>query len=377
MDRRIRMGADVWWGAALAALVMAGGASAQEIRFEDQAGRLVVMDKPAEHIVAIPIPSPPVAAATLGRVDSIVAMHPRAMNSARIGMIDELFPELLDIPTDIIVGSGFDPNVEEILKYDPDVVFQWASQDLGVLEAAGLTAVALETGSHDRLERLMEIFGIVHGEEKRAADIAQWHRDTIAEIAATAKGIPDDDRPGILYFYRYHLGDGWLTRGGDTTTGYRTWYQDLVGARNVAAGGANEIAFTAEQALAWDPDIILLNAYERADVTGADLTPADVYADPILSQTRAAQAKRVYKMPVGAVWWDSGNQESPLMWKWIAILSHPDVYDYDLREEIRQAFDSMDGYALSEAEIDGILHMDMHEVAANYERFAAGAQASR
>lgn len=354
---------------ALAAV--AAPAAADEIRFTDQAGREVVMPEPAETVVAIPIPSPPVAAATLGRVDSIVAMHPRALNSARIGMIDELFPALLDVPTDIIIGSGFEPNVEEILKYDPDVVFQWASQDLGVLDNAGLTAVALTTGSHDRLERLMEIFGIVHGEKERATAIADWHRDTIAGIAAISADIPAEERPDMLYFYRYHMGGSWLTRGGDIETGYRTWYMDLVGGRNVAAGGASQIEFTPEQAIAWNPDIILLNAYERGDVTGADLTPADVYADPILSQTAAAKAKRVYKMPVGAVWWDSGNQESPLMWMWIAELAHPDAFDFDLRAEIRQAFATMYGHDLSEAEIDGILHMDIQGDAANYDQFAA------
>ena len=356
---------------AVATALAAPTALADEIRFVDQADREVVLAAPAEEVVAIPIPSPPVAAATLGRVDSLVAMHPRALNSARIGMIDEIFPELLDVPTNIIVGSGFDPNVEEILRYDPDVVFQWASQDLGVLDNAGLTAVALTTGSHDRLERLMEIFGIVHGQEERATAIADWHRETIAEIAAVSGDIPDADRPDILYFFRFHMGGSWLTRGRDIETGYRTWYMDLAGARNVAAGGPSQVEFTPEQALAWDPDIILLNAYERADVTGADLTPADVYAHPILSQTRAAQDRRVYKMPVGAVWWDSGNQESPLMWMWIAMLAQPDRFDFDLRGEIRQAFASMYGYELTEAEIDNILHMEMHADAAGYERFAA------
>ena len=138
-----------------------------------------------------------------------------------------------------------------------------------------------------------------------------------------------------------------------------------------SAMAGSQIEFTPEQALAWDPDIILLNAYEREDVTGADLTPADVYAHPILSQTRAALDRRVYKMPVGAVWWDSGNQESPLMWMWIAMLAQPEHFDFDLRGEIRQAFQSMYSYELSEAEIDTILHLDMHADAAGYDRFAA------
>lgn len=355
--------------AGLTATLIGSAAMAQEIRLEDMAGREIVLPKPAERVVSLPIPIPPVIAATVGSPDSIVAMHPRALNSVRIGLILKMFPQMRSIPTDIIRGSGFEPNVEEILKYRPDVVFQWANEPLDVLDNAGLKAVALDTGHAEKLEKLLSLSAEAHGKSAKAKEIVRRHVEIRQKLAAVAAGIPAEQRPRILYFYRYHMGGEWQTRGGTIQSEYRNWYMDIVGARNVAAGGAATISFTPEQALAWNPDIIILNAYEKADVTGKDLVPADVYADPFLSQTPAAKNHRVYKTPVGALWWDSGNQESPLFWQWLAMLTQPDKYSFDLRGQLVEWFKFLYGYDLSQDEIDEILHVKDHADAAGYERF--------
>jgi len=355
--------------ATLVVAAFAAQATAGEITFTDLAGRLIELPGPAETVVTIPIPTPPVIAAVVGSPDTIQAMHPRALNSLRIGLMSQMFPEMLDIPTDIIRGSGFEPNVEEIAKYHPDVVFQWASQDLSVLENAGFKTVALDTGHAEKLESLLTIVGKVHGKTDKVEEIVSRHVQTRTMLEEQSSDIPESDMPRVLYFYRFHMGGEWQTRGGTVESEYRNWYMRLVGARNVAEGGAGTITFTQEQAVAWEPDIILLNAYEKADVTGADLTPADVYNDPFLSQTPAAQAGRVYKMPVGALWWDSGNQESPLMWMWLSMLAHPERFDFDLRAELGEWFEFLYDYSLSEDEIDDILHVADHEGAAHYDRF--------
>ena len=93
--------------------------------------------------------------------------------------------------------------------------------------------------------------------------------------------------------------------------------------------------------------------------------------DPILSLTNAAQNGRVYKMPLGGYRWDPPNQESPLTWMWTANLLHPDLFDYDLRAEMRAAYQVLYGHDLSDADIDEILWMDMQGGQANYAQFAA------
>ena len=120
-----------------------------------------------------------------------------------------------------------------------------------------------------------------------------------------------------------------------------------------------------EQIAAWDPDVILLNTFEDG------LTTAFVHDDPILSLTSAARSRRVYKMPLGGYRWDPPSHESPLTWMWLANLLHPDLFRFDLRAEMRAAYQSFYGYALSDDDIDSILWMPMQREAAGYEQFAA------
>lgn len=341
---------------------------AQEIVFDDMAGNTITMTEPADRVVSIPIPLPPVIATTVGSSDSLVGMHPRAEKSISLGLAHKIWPELLKTPTDIISGSNFDPNVEEILKYEPDVVFQWITSPMDVLENAGLTAVGVDTGHEEKLDHLLLLSGLVHGKPEKAQAIIERHIQVREDLAAQVAALPELDSPKVLYFYRFH--GGWQTRGGTVESEYRNWFLRLVGAESVSEGGAASIDFTPEQALAWDPDIIMLNNYEDARYTESDLTPQDVYDDPFLSQTKAAKARRVYKMPMGATWWDSGNQESPLMWKWMAMIAHPDKFDFDLRAEVKEWFGFLYDYDISEDEIDTVFHLDEHPDALHYERFA-------
>ena len=64
-------------------------------------------------------------------------------------------------------------------------------------------------------------------------------------------------------------------------------------------------------------------------------------------------------MPLGGYRWDPPNQESPLTWMWTANLLHPEVFDYDLRAEMREAYRVLYDYELSDADIDEILWIEM------------------
>ena len=111
--------------------------------------------------------------------------------------------------------------------------------------------------------------------------------------------------------------------------------------------------------------MILLNSFEP------NLDVSWVYDDPILSLTRAAQEKRVYKMPLGGYRWDPPNQESPLTWMWLAELLHPDLFDFDLRAEMRDAYRVLYDYELTDADIDGIIWTSFQGDAFGYDQFAA------
>ena len=113
-----------------------------------------------------------------------------------------------------------------------------------------------------------------------------------------------------------------------------------------------------EQILVWNPDIIYVGNFD-------DLTPREILNNEIECQdwnsVSAVKNSRAYKVPLGGYRWDPPNQESPLMWKWLLHVHHPDLFDYDLRQDITNFYLKFYEYELSGEQIDKILHCDMNK----------------
>ena len=118
--------------------------------------------------------------------------------------------------------------------------------------------------------------------------------------------------------------------------------------------------------LAWNPDIILLLAFETKH-------PADLIADPRWAQTTAARTRRVYKMPLGVTRWGGYGPESPLCLTWLADLLQPDRVRLPLRAEMRDAYRTFFHYAATDDDLDRVLQMNDNRTSANYDRFARNA----
>jgi iron complex transport system substrate-binding protein len=199
------------------------------------------------------------------------------------------------------------------------------------------------------------------GRPERIPELVAWRDQVQKDIEARAASIPVEQRPSVLYLGR-SLSD--ITASGNKGN-YASWYIELAGGRSASAELDGSVSINREQIAQWDPEVILLNSFEP------NLDVSWVYNDPILSLTRAAQARRVYKMPLGGYRWDPPNQESPLTWMWLANLLHPEIFDYDLRAEMRSAYKKLYNYELGDADIDGIIWMAQQGNAAGYDQFKA------
>src|SRR5713226_9555524 len=110
---------------ALTVLLTSAPPGYAQIRVDDQRGRTLELPKPAERIVAIPIPMASIIMALDGSSRRIVGMHPSAHQSIQEGFLRHVFPEALSIQADVTRGGMFTPNLESILALRPDVVVQW------------------------------------------------------------------------------------------------------------------------------------------------------------------------------------------------------------------------------------------------------------
>lgn len=350
--------------AALLAATLSGPVLAQDITFTDHEEREISLSGPAERIASIPIPMASTLIAIDGGTERLVGMNPRAKSAILQGILGEIFPQARDIPSDI-TAPNFIPNVEELAAANPDLVIQWAGRGPDYVDPitnAGLTAMLISYGTERKAREYMTMAATAMGKPERIAELIGWRAEVAADIAAKSKEIPEDQRPKALYLLRAQ--DNLRAAGAEGN--YNAFYIGLAGGRVAAADLPTSWAdVNAEQIAAWNPDVILLNAFED------QLELGRILDDPILSLTNAAQTNRVYKMPLGGYRWDPPNQESPLTWMWLADLLHPELFDYDLRAEMKAAYRTLYGHELTEAEIDQILRMEMQGGMTNYAQFRA------
>ncbi|MGH9250228.1 MAG: ABC transporter substrate-binding protein, partial [Acidimicrobiales bacterium] len=178
--------------------------------------------------------------------------------------------------------SGFQPNVEAIGGYQPDVVVVASDRD-GVVDAlGGLGIPTLLLSSADGLDDVydqIETLGAATGHADAAGALADRLRVDLDEIAAS---VPERDEP-LRYFYE--LSEGLHSVTSDTFIGE---VLGLAGLTSIAdgvddtAGGFPQLS--TEYVLDADPDVVFL---AHTDGTGQD--PAEVAARPGWSELGAAR----------------------------------------------------------------------------------------
>jgi len=337
-------------------------AQSQPVQITDMTGRKLELAAPASRIATIPIPLASTIIALDGKPDRLVGMNKLARSAIAEGILGRIFPKALEIP-DTIAGANFAPNIEALAATRPDLVIQWGDRGDEIVKPianAGLTTMLVAYGDEARGREFMNITAKAMGRSDRIGPIVEWRARVQAEIEAKTAAIPAEKKPRALYLLRFLEG---VQAAGEGGAVYMDFWIKLAGGRNATAPLEGMKSVNKEQVAAWDPEVIFLNSFEP------QLTVDHVYNDPILSQTRAARAKRVYKMPLGGYRWDPPNQESPLTWMWVANLLHPDIFRYDLRAEMTRAYKTLYGHDLKPEEIDEILWMSMQGKSAHYDVF--------
>ncbi|MDT7648046.1 MAG: iron complex transport system substrate-binding protein [Pseudonocardiales bacterium] len=326
----------------------------------DQRGRRIELAGPVRRLVTIVIPAASMVAAIDSGVDHLVGMNSSAAKAIQDGVLGKIFPTAARIPGDV-ADDSFAPNVESIVALDPDVVVQWGdrgSEIIAPLENAGVRVLGLRYGTQQDLETWIGLFGTLLGKPDRAAALVGRMHDRLAAIrSAQPAGA---GKPKILYFNRMR---GGMTIGGNGS--YTDFYINLVGGTNPAAGLSSQASVSAEQVLAWDPDVVLVGNFDSA-------TPEDVYGNPVWQGMSAVRSRRVYKVPLGGYRWDPPCAESPLMWQWLRSIAYPEAGAGQLRAQMHDDYRFLYNYDLTDVDVDRILWTDLNAGSANYRRLYAG-----
>ena len=203
---------------------------------------------------------------------SIVSLSPTATEMLwAVGAGDQVVAvdDQSDYPKDVPATklSGYEPNVEAILEYEPDLVI--ASDDTGDLvsglEKARVPTLLLPAAAdleetYSQIERL----GEATGHEEESVELVDETRSGIEQALAEAP-----DAEGVSYFHE--LTPDLYTATGDTFIGE---VYGLFGLENVAddaQGGDDYPQLSAEYVVGADPDLVFLADNQCCDVAAPDV----------------------------------------------------------------------------------------------------------
>lgn len=253
-----------------------------------------------------------------------------------------------------VLVNSHQPNLEDLLRWQPDVLFSWDDPLLTrKLEENGLTVVCPQPArrklqSPQDFVRLLQaevaVYGEVLGPEaaRRAAAWGEYLARTVARVSSRLADLPPGARPATYYV----RGPAALVTHGPEEN--LSWFGQLAGADMVVRrSGVQGIAqVSLEQILIWDPEVIFVGRQYSTDL---------VLADPRWRKVRAVRNGRVQVIPDGVFYWDSSS-EGVLLLLFMAKALHPERFeDIDLNQEVRAYYRNFYGYPLSEAEAQLLL----------------------
>ncbi len=329
----------------------------QPISVIDQRGIEVKLPRTAQRVVTIPVPMASVVMALDGSARRVVGMHPASKTSIEEGFLRKIYPDALAITADVTRGGMFTPNLEALLLLKPDLVVAWSEplEAVQTMERAGLTVLTLRNDPANLTQHFSNLdkLGRALGLQERVSAITSDIERKNASVQQALAGVTN--KPRTLYLQQVKAA---LRASGSGT--FQDFWMSQAGGQNVAGKlQGHQTQTTLEQLIVWDPEIIFLGTFDAA-------VPADLYANPALAQVAAVRNKRVYKVPHGGYRWDPGSHESGLQLLWAAAVIHPERFKPDLRRDMRSTYEALYRYKLSDAEIDDILHLKAHALAAGY-----------
>lgn len=326
----------------------------------DMAGRTVVL--PAEVNKVVPIYGPGYEKIVmLGAEDKIVMCADYHQTHASWAHV--VYKKLDLLPA--LKNPKSSTNVEDVLKYAPDVVFYFGNDKLvEKMTEVRIPVICSVGGGSTSIESLKDqirLYGKALGqeEEKKAEVYCTYFDKKYGYVTSITSLISEDEKPKVYVTSGMPL----RTRGGKSVM--RDTVEKAGGiyvARELPQGS---MEINVEQLIEMNPDIIIIDhAPDLPDpsASATSNTPdgrsiiAEITSDPRLKDISAVKNNRVYLSPMGAFFWDAG-QQGILQMMWMAQLFHPDEFkDLDMMKEIKEFYAEFFYYNLTDDEASRILN---------------------
>lgn len=317
----------------------------------DMAGRTVTVPA-AEEIESI-FSTGPVSAIFLYMVapDKLLGWN-YELNDIEKAIILE---EYHDIPN---FGMGDAVNYEAVIAANPtiavncDTINDAMVSDCDALsESLGIPVIAVDSDLNNSAAAF-RFMGELLGVEEHCEQLAAYAEQTFADIAALAD-IPEEDRVRVYY------GNGEDSLETAPNGSSHAQILDTINAINVAdleLGDGSRVQISAEQLLAWDPDVIVVNGEPKANMSGGSAADA-ILNNPDYASLKAVQELKVYGTPNAPFSWvDRPPGPNRLIgMRWFSALIYSDYIDCDVNEEVHKFFELFYHIELTDEQMENLL----------------------
>lgn len=249
-------------------------------------------------------------------------------------------------------SDGGDFNREALMASNPQVIIdigEWDEEykkDLDTLqEQVGIPVILIEANL-DQIPDAYRTLGEVLNAADRGNELGDYCEEVITDAREKAASIPEEDRVQVYY----GQDDGLSTILSGTI---HSQIYELVGAEIVVSADNAQVqqgggTISMEQLMAWDPDVIMFVDGSVYDTVGDDAT---------WSALTAIQNGTYYEIPVEPYNW-LGRPPGPnriIGIRWLGNLLYPELFDYDIEQEVKDYFSLFYRYELSDTELQGLL----------------------
>lgn len=264
-----------------------------------------------------------------------------------------ILEEYHDLPN---FGMGDSINYEAVIAADPTIAVNVGTindkmiSDCDKLsKSLGVPVVAVD-GDLSASAEAYRFMGELLGEEEQAEKLASYAEKTFADIEKME--VPEDKKVRIYY------GNGEDSLETAPAGSAHGQIIDMVNAVNVAdleMGEGSRVQISAEQLLAWDPDVIVVNGEPKADTSGASAAEA-ILANPDYASLKAVQDQQVYGTPnTPFSWMDRPMGPNRIVGiRWLSGLIYPEYLNYNVDEEVKEFFDLFYHVQLTDEKLENI-----------------------
>ena len=325
--------------------------TAETREITDMAGRKVTVPA-AENIESV-FSAGPVAAIFLYMVapDKLLGWN-YELNDVEKSIILDKYQDLPNF------GMGDAVNYEAVIAANPTIAINsgkindaMVSDCDALSESLGIPVVAVDNELNNSAEAF-RFMGELLGVEDHAEEIAQYAEQVFTDINALSD-IPEEKKVSVYF------GNGEDSLETAPRGSQHAQILDAINAVNVAdleLGDGSRVQISAEQLLAWDPDVIVVNGEPKADKSG-NSAAEDILSNPDYASLKAVQDQKVYGTPNAPFSWvDRPAGPNRLIgMRWFSALIYPEYIKCDINEEIHKFFDLFYHVDLSDEQLENVL----------------------